>query len=172
MQYEIKLSLFLSFDVFFVRNCPRYILNQSEPFISETRLFTHCLPLEYNSKTCHFLLQTLSHPEYYGLNGTRHFFVETSPGVQLGVWHILPRSHSYHNDQKPSFFANDNQPVVLYLHGSAESRSAAYRRSMYNVLSNEPIRAHIITFDYRWVLRLFLIDSAAILILKIVVIRL
>ncbi|KAG8199584.1 hypothetical protein JTE90_009421 [Oedothorax gibbosus] len=91
-------------------------------------------------------LQTLSHPEYYGLNCTRHFFVETSPGVVLGVWHILPRGYS---DQNQASFASDNQPVVMYLHGSAESRSAAYRRSMYKVLSNEPIQAHIITFDYR-----------------------
>ncbi|GIY11375.1 lysophosphatidylserine lipase ABHD12 [Caerostris darwini] len=88
-------------------------------------------------------LQTLSKPEYYGLNCTRHFFVETSPGIFLGVWHVPPSGSCW-----TSLFS-DSRPVVLYLHGSAESRSAPYRRSMYKVLSGEPLRAHVITFDYR-----------------------
>ncbi|GFS65890.1 lysophosphatidylserine lipase ABHD12 [Nephila pilipes] len=99
----------------------------------------------------HFIdwpLQTLSHPEYYGLNCTKHFFVETSPGVLLGVWHVPPAG-SCHQTANLSSLYHDDQPVVLYLHGSAESRSALYRRSMYNVLTRKPIQAHVITFDYR-----------------------
>ncbi|GFW80925.1 lysophosphatidylserine lipase ABHD12 [Trichonephila clavipes] len=91
---------------------------------------------------------TLSHPEYYGLNCTRHFFVETSPGVLLGVWHIPPAT-TCHQMTSLSSLSLDDQPVILYLHGSAESRSAPYRRGMYNVLTRKPIQAHVITFDYR-----------------------
>ena len=97
-------------------------------------------------KKYHFF-QNLSSPEYYGLLNTRHFFVETSPGTLLGVWHVAPQSKD--NSTYTASFIHDNQPVVLYLHGSAESRSAAYRRSMYRVLSSAPINAHVITFDYR-----------------------
>ncbi|XP_054711089.1 lysophosphatidylserine lipase ABHD12-like [Uloborus diversus] len=89
--------------------------------------------------------QNLSSPESYGLNNTRHFFVETAPGVLLGVWHILPSS----SQSRSSSFSEDDRPIVLYLHGSAESRSAAYRRSMYRVLNSKPLDAHVITFDYR-----------------------
>ncbi|CAL1273822.1 unnamed protein product [Larinioides sclopetarius] len=89
-------------------------------------------------------LQTLSDPKYYGLNNTRHFFVKTSTGF-LGVWHVPPSNHSR---AQPSL-SSDDQPVVLYLHGSAESRSAPYRRNMYKVLSGKPLQAHVITFDYR-----------------------
>ncbi|GFQ66462.1 lysophosphatidylserine lipase ABHD12 [Trichonephila clavata] len=92
--------------------------------------------------------ETLSHPEYYGLNCTRHFFVETSPGVLLGVWHIPPATTCYQMTSLSSL-SLDDQPVILYLHGSAESRSAPYRRNMYNVLTRKPIQAHVITFDYR-----------------------
>ncbi|XP_055937140.1 lysophosphatidylserine lipase ABHD12-like [Argiope bruennichi] len=89
--------------------------------------------------------QTLSHPEYYGLNNTRHFFVKTTPGIILGVWHVPPSSYCHSR----STLSADDLPVVLYLHGSAESRSASYRRSMYKVLSEGPLQAHVITFDYR-----------------------
>ncbi|XP_071033422.1 lysophosphatidylserine lipase ABHD12-like isoform X2 [Parasteatoda tepidariorum] len=92
--------------------------------------------------------QALSDPEKYGLSNTKHFFVETSTGELLGVWHILPNSANF-TLNVPSSFDNDDQPVILYLHGSAESRSAPYRRSMYGVLTRNPLCAHVVTFDYR-----------------------
>ena len=33
-----------------------------------------------------------SEPESQGLVGTRNFYLETEPGVKIGVWHTLPKS--------------------------------------------------------------------------------
>ena len=33
-----------------------------------------------------------SDPESEGLSGTINFYLETSPKVKVGVWHILPKS--------------------------------------------------------------------------------
>ncbi|GFQ86228.1 lysophosphatidylserine lipase ABHD12, partial [Trichonephila clavata] len=67
---------------------------------------------------------TLSHPEYYGLNCTRHFFVETSPGVLLGVWHIPPATTCYQMTSRLHY------PLMTASHP-------------------ETHQAHVITFDYR-----------------------
>ena len=33
-----------------------------------------------------------SRPEDQGLEGARNFYLETDPGIVVGIWHILPRS--------------------------------------------------------------------------------
>ena len=37
-----------------------------------------------------------------GLPGTKNFYLETEPGVQVGVWQVLPRSLVEHSDDKDS----------------------------------------------------------------------
>lgn len=109
------------------------------PWLRRTAVFLHFADWPF---------QDLSSPESYGLSNTRHFFVETSSNVLLGTWHVLPQSlqNQTINTSRPF---DDDRLVVLYLHGSAESRSAAYRRSMYRVLTSKSIDAHVLTFDYR-----------------------
>ncbi len=31
-------------------------------------------------------------PDEQGLEGARNFYLETEPGIRVGVWHIVPRS--------------------------------------------------------------------------------
>ena len=56
-------------------------------------LFTHKI---FNTKKL-FLVYWPKHinfnlPEDEGLEGARNFYLETDPNVEVGVWHILPRS--------------------------------------------------------------------------------
>ena len=42
------------------------------------------------------------HCPLQGLPGTKNFYLETEPGVQVGVWQVLPRSLVEHSDDKDS----------------------------------------------------------------------
>lgn len=93
----------------------------------------------------------LSDPKNFELNYTRQFFIESEPGIQLGVWHVLPKSVTMDSTRRISSDNefDDDRPVILYFHGNAQNRAADYRLSLYKVLTESKVDAHVITFDYR-----------------------
>ncbi|XP_040576190.1 lysophosphatidylserine lipase ABHD12 isoform X3 [Lepeophtheirus salmonis] len=92
-------------------------------------------------------------PEKEGLRGTRNFYLETDLGVQVGVWHILPKSviDSSPNEtiSEKSFETHfqSGKPIFIYLHGNTGSRGRDHRIEIYKILSN--LDYHVIAFDYR-----------------------
>lgn len=43
-----------------------------------------------------------THCQLQGLPGTKNFYLETDPGVQVGIWQILPSSLVEHSEDKDS----------------------------------------------------------------------
>ncbi|XP_014680943.1 PREDICTED: monoacylglycerol lipase ABHD12-like [Priapulus caudatus] len=92
----------------------------------------------------------LSMPELHGLPAACAFYLESEPGVTLGVWHILPKNLA--KESKPSedyceLLLGDSQPVILYLHGNAGTRAGYHRVQIYKMLSD--LNFHVIALDYR-----------------------
>jgi len=104
------------------------------------------------------LFRNVSNPELeFGLNCTRNLYI-TSPDdkVKLGVWHVLPKDRfaecNLNTVEKlPANKAfNDNQPVVLYLHGNGGARGGNHRKELYKLLAyNDNLKYHIVAVDYR-----------------------
>ncbi|XP_013775294.1 monoacylglycerol lipase ABHD12-like [Limulus polyphemus] len=97
------------------------------------------------------LSKNLSAPHEFGLNCTRHFFIELG-NSRLGIWHIFPSSRA--NDCQEGHFVTsedfkDGRPVFLYFHGAGGTRGSKHRVGLYKTLTSSSIDAHVITFDYR-----------------------
>jgi len=90
-------------------------------------------------------------PESEGLPGSRNFYLESDPGVKLGVWQILPANimGSIKNQSEEWFIdqLSDERPVILYLHGNSNNRAGPHRAELYHLLRS--LNYHVITFDYR-----------------------
>lgn len=87
----------------------------------------------------------------YELPYTRTFFLESTDGVMLGTWHVMPKSQwgrCVTGVKEESEF-EDDRPVIIYYHGHAETRAADYRVQLYKRLSESEVDAHVVTFDYR-----------------------
>ena len=129
------------------------------PFIRRQILFMNWFNLPMG--------KNLSNPETeFGLNCTRHMFVESTIGysrsvgsdsesnqkIKLGLWHILPLSRIHECDmdtpEKLKDPFSDDRPVVLYLHGNGGARGGNHRRGLYKVLTHG-LDYHVVTFDYR-----------------------
>ncbi|XP_064478878.1 lysophosphatidylserine lipase ABHD12-like [Ornithodoros turicata] len=90
----------------------------------------------------------LTSPESYGLKCTHNFYIDSDPGVKLGVWHVPPHSESEKcNENRDNWFPGNN-PIILYLHGNGGSRAGGHRVALYKVLTRE-LRAHVVAPDYR-----------------------
>jgi len=113
------------------------------PYIQRNLVF---LPFIRMPKNVNF-----SDPASEGLPGTKNFYLETEPGVQVGVWQVLPRSLVEHSDDKDSDWwdaqLNDGRTVVLYLHGNTAHRAGEHRKELYQVLRGMDL--HVVAFDYR-----------------------
>lgn len=90
----------------------------------------------------------LSSPEAYGLQCGHNFYVESGPGIRLGVWHVPPKRglEPCKGDTEKWFDGDD--PVVLYLHGNGGSRAGGHRVALYGVLTGS-LKAHVVAPDYR-----------------------
>jgi len=89
-------------------------------------------------------------PEGVGLKATRNFYIESEDNIQLGAWHILPKSLANTPDLSDTIYElslRKGLPIILYLHGNAGNRASSHRVELYNILRN--IDAHVIAFDYR-----------------------
>jgi len=92
-----------------------------------------------------------SDPASEGLPGTKNFYLESDPGVSVGVWHILPVSLVEESEGKELGWwdnqLSDGRTVILYLHGNTAHRAGEHRKELYQVLRGMDF--HVVAFDYR-----------------------
>lgn len=92
-----------------------------------------------------------SSPDEEGLPGVRNFYLESEPGVSVGVWHILPQSSVDESAGKDLDWwetaLGDSRSVVLYLHGNTGHRALPHRKELYQLLRS--MDYHVVAFDYR-----------------------
>lgn len=89
------------------------------------------------------------HPEKYGLEGSRNFYVTTDDDVKLGVWQILPENLLSNYLNSTNYFEeilSNGQDVIIYNHGNAGSRVSSHRVELYKVLRQH---FHVFAYDYR-----------------------
>ncbi|VVC36562.1 Serine aminopeptidase, S33,Alpha/Beta hydrolase fold [Cinara cedri] len=96
-------------------------------------------------------VQNYSHPEVYGLNGTRNFYIHTNDNVTLGVWHVLPRNlltnYTAENELNYEQFLSHGEPIIIYMHGNSDARTNEQRVELYRKLQD--MDYHVIALDYR-----------------------
>lgn len=94
----------------------------------------------------------LHDPQSYGLRCAHNLYLESEEaGLRLGAWHVPPRSSVDKFGCKKlahDWFAHDDRPLVLYLHGNGGSRAGGHRVNLYKVLSDY-LDAHVLALDYR-----------------------
>ncbi|TVY33366.1 Monoacylglycerol lipase [Lachnellula occidentalis] len=109
-------------------------------------------------------------PEMFGFlyNQVKPFSIKVSDGEALYAWHVLPlelyREHEVSLLDEPSGFVSDitsthafkllrDDPearLVLHFHGAAGTVGSGYRTPNYRALSaGQPVKIHVLTFDYR-----------------------
>jgi len=113
------------------------------PYIQRNLVF---LPFLRMPKNVHF-----SDPASEGLPGTKNFYLESDPGVSVGVWQILPVSLVEESEGKELGWwdnqLSDGRTVILYLHGNTAHRAGEHRKELYQVLRGMDF--HVVAFDYR-----------------------
>jgi len=90
-----------------------------------------------------------NNPAAEGLPATRNFYLESEPGVSLGVWHILPQSAGERERTQEMFEEElgDDKTIILYLHGNSAHRAGPHRVELYHVL--RAMDYHVVCCDYR-----------------------
>ncbi|XP_008267868.3 protein ABHD12B isoform X3 [Oryctolagus cuniculus] len=82
---------------------------------------------------------------------TVNFYISSEPGVILGVWHTVPscREGDARGKDRGWYEAalQDGNPIIVYLHGSAQHRAASHRVRLAKVLSDGGF--HVLSVDYR-----------------------
>nr|XP_005603522.2 protein ABHD12B isoform X1 [Equus caballus] len=82
---------------------------------------------------------------------TVNFYLRVEPGVTLGIWHTVPscRGEDAKGKDRSWYEAalRDGNPIIVYLHGSAENRAAPHRIKLVKVLSDGGF--HVLSVDYR-----------------------
>ncbi|WWD07240.1 hypothetical protein V865_005337 [Kwoniella europaea PYCC6329] len=121
------------------------------PAIQREFLFLHHVPIP--------LFPDFDSPEKYGLGPfkTRNFRLNTSDGVEIGAWHVLPRSvyqsltpfppHSLPEDELFEQ-ALTRRPTILYFHGNAGTRAISHRVRSYSAFSTS-LDCNVLVIDYR-----------------------
>ncbi|XP_008828061.1 protein ABHD12B [Nannospalax galili] len=82
---------------------------------------------------------------------TVNFYLRPEPGVLLGIWHTVPSCREEDAKGKDRCWyeaaLRDGNPIIVYLHGSAEHRAAPHRIKLAKVLSDGGF--HVLSVDYR-----------------------
>ncbi|KAM6202638.1 protein ABHD12B [Rhynchocyon petersi] len=82
---------------------------------------------------------------------TVNFYIKVEPGVLLGIWHTVPSCRQEDAEGKDRGWyeaaLRDGNPIIVYLHGSAESRASSHRLKLVKVLSDGGF--HVLSVDYR-----------------------
>ncbi|KAB0341557.1 hypothetical protein FD754_018483, partial [Muntiacus muntjak] len=82
---------------------------------------------------------------------TVNFYIKVEPGVILGIWHTVPSCRGEDAKGKGRSWYEaalcDGNPIIVYLHGSAQHRAASHRLKLVKVLSNGGF--HVLSVDYR-----------------------
>ncbi|TYJ55230.1 hypothetical protein B9479_004060 [Cryptococcus floricola] len=114
-------------------------------------IFLHNIPIP--------LFADFDHSEQYGLAPfkARNFALNSTNGVSLGAWHVLPRSvyaSSTPFPPKSALSASDfhqafrDRPTIIYFHGNAGNRAASHRVRSYSSFSNS-LDCNVLAIDYR-----------------------
>ncbi|KAM9067418.1 protein ABHD12B isoform 3-T3 [Sarcophilus harrisii] len=95
-------------------------------------------------------LVDLKKPESW-IPHTVNFYIKPENGISLGVWHIVPKSRGKEAKGKDRSWyeaaLQDGNPIIVYLHGSAENRASCHRVKLLKVLSEGGF--HVLAVDYR-----------------------
>ncbi|XP_074069566.1 protein ABHD12B isoform X3 [Macrotis lagotis] len=82
---------------------------------------------------------------------TINFYLKPEDGITLGIWHIVPESRGKEAEGKDRCWyeaaLQDGNPIIVYLHGSAENRASGHRIKLLKVLSEGGF--HVLAVDYR-----------------------
>ncbi|XP_003121857.2 protein ABHD12B isoform X1 [Sus scrofa] len=82
---------------------------------------------------------------------TANFYIQAEPGVILGIWHTVPSCRGEDAKGKSRCWyeaaLRDGNPIIVYLHGSAQHRAASHRLELVKVLSDGGF--HVLSVDYR-----------------------
>ncbi|XP_071463998.1 protein ABHD12B isoform X3 [Marmota flaviventris] len=82
---------------------------------------------------------------------TVNFYIRVEPRVMLGIWHTVPSCRGEDAKGKNCCWyeasLHDGNPIIVYLHGSAEHRAAPHRLELVKVLSDGGF--HVLSVDYR-----------------------
>ena len=97
------------------------------------------------------------------MESATNFYLDSAPGVTLGVWRIPPSSSPSSSSSSSARLSSapaadspspvaaeaefDGRPVVLYLHGNSAHRASAHRVELYRLLAS--MGYHVVCFDYR-----------------------
>ncbi|ODN83055.1 hypothetical protein L202_01280 [Cryptococcus amylolentus CBS 6039] len=114
-------------------------------------IFLHHIPIPLSAD--------FAHPEQYGLAPfkTRNLALNSTNGVSLGAWHLLPRSvyaSSTPFPPKSALAASDfhqafrDRPTIIYFHGNAGNRAASHRVRSYLSFSSS-LDCNVLAIDYR-----------------------
>ncbi|XP_026979970.1 protein ABHD12B [Sagmatias obliquidens] len=115
----------------------------------------HIFPLLMNMLIVFYLfrasfLEDLKKPELK-IPHTVNFYIKVEPRVILGIWHTVPscRGEDAKGKGRSWYEAalHDGNPIIVYLHGSAEHRTAPHRLEIVKVLSDGGF--HVSSVDYR-----------------------
>ncbi|XP_054281656.1 lysophosphatidylserine lipase ABHD12-like [Macrosteles quadrilineatus] len=95
------------------------------------------------------LFMDYEHPEKVGFVGAKNFYVNSTDGAKVGVWHTLPVGQAMNETNTDETYRQSmaNATVVLYLHGSAGTRASSHRLRVYRLLNK--INYHVFALDYR-----------------------
>ncbi|XP_007536104.1 protein ABHD12B isoform X2 [Erinaceus europaeus] len=82
---------------------------------------------------------------------TVNFYIRCEPKVILGIWHTVPSCRGEDAKGKDRCWyeaaLHDGNPIIVYLHGSAQHRAASHRLKLAKVLSDGGF--HVLNVDYR-----------------------
>ncbi|XP_043838811.1 protein ABHD12B [Dromiciops gliroides] len=132
----------------------RKVVSQYESIVNKS-LKEHFFPaimeklIFFNFWKAPFLVD-LKRPESW-IPHTVNFYIKPENGITLGVWHIVPESRGKEAKGKDRSWyekaLQDGNPIIVYLHGSAENRASHHRIKLLKVLSEGGF--HVLSVDYR-----------------------
>ncbi|XP_062824769.1 protein ABHD12B [Anolis carolinensis] len=89
-------------------------------------------------------------PEAY-LNHTRNFYLNSEPGITVGIWHALPDNRRKESEGKSDLWYEealaDDNPIIIYLHGNGGNRATSHRVLFTKIMSDNGF--HVLAVDYR-----------------------
>ena len=100
--------------------------------------------------------QHLTHPEGYGLENAMNIRIKIDDEdreEEIGCWFLQPLARKLKDDEpvennlRNDALIKENEKVILYLHGNAETRAQYHRRELYKIF--QKMGYHVLAIDYR-----------------------
>lgn len=140
-KFNAILSLFLGLAFLVFLLIP--VLFRFTPFIQSHIVF---LPFIRMMRKVDF-----TSPKDEGVGGSRNLYLESEPGIKIGLWQVLPSSRESEGEGEDeewwSSALGDGKTVILYLHGNTSHRAGRRRKELYQVLRSQDF--HVVAPDYR-----------------------